>query len=114
VNVNVGDFYLDMNPAITCGLIINELVSNALKHGFSDGRAGRIEVTLREAGTARYELSVSDNGVGMPPGLDLAKADTLGLQLVHDLAEQLHGKLEIDQVSGTTFRIRFGEGMGAA
>ena len=114
VKVNVGDFHLDMNPAITCGLIINELVSNALKHGFSDGRAGRVEVTLLQAAPGRYELSVGDNGVGMPPGVALEKAETLGLQLVRDLAEQLHGELEIDQQSGTTFRIRFGEGPGAA
>jgi two-component sensor histidine kinase len=113
VTVNVGDLELDMNPAITCGLIVNELVSNALKHAFTDGREGMIEVDLQRAGDGAYLLSVSDDGVGMPAGLDLARAETLGLQLVHDLAEQLHGEVEIAQEVGTTFRVRFGATRGA-
>ncbi len=56
---------------------------------------------------------MSDDGVGMPAGLDLARAETLGLQLVHDLAEQLHGEVEIAQAGGTTFRVRFGAKPGA-
>jgi predicted ATPase/two-component sensor histidine kinase len=105
--VQVSDLYLNINQAITCGLIVNELVSNALKHAFPEGRAGRVRVELRPSGGQRLVLVVSDDGVGLPLGLDLARVDSLGLQLVHDLTDQLHGTLEVSRELGTTFTVAF-------
>ena len=109
LTTRVSDLHLDMNQAVTCGLIINELVSNALKHAFPDGRAGHVRVELRPVGGQRHILLVSDNGVGLPPNLDLGRADSLGLQLVHDLIEQLHGTVAVSRDSGTAFTIAFEE-----
>jgi predicted ATPase/two-component sensor histidine kinase len=105
--IEVSDLCLDINQAITCGLIVNELVSNALKHAFPDKRAGRVRVELRPLDGHRLVLVVSDDGVGLPLGLDLARVGSLGLQLVHDLTDQLHGTVEVSRDLGTTFTVAF-------
>jgi len=109
LTTQISDLCLDMNQAVTCGLIINELVSNALKHGFPEGRAGRVRVELQPLGRQRHVLRVSDNGIGLPRDLDLSRVNTLGLQLVHDLATQLHGELSVSREPETTFTITFQE-----
>ena len=98
-----------MDTAIPCGLIINELVTNALKHAFPKGREGSIQVTFKRRKPGGYLLEVRDDGVGLSRDLDVCKAGSLGLQLVVILLEQLKGKLEIDSRGGTTFRMEFGE-----
>ena len=98
---------LDLDRAIPCGLIVNELVSNALKHAFPDGRAGRVCVELQPFGDRQHVLVVGDNGVGLPPDLDYHRADSLGLQLVDDLTQQLHGNVLVNRNGGTTFTIAF-------
>ena len=108
----VSDLHLDMSRAVTCGLIINELVSNALKHAFPDGRAGRVRVELRPLRGQQYVLVVGDDGVGLPPDMDVERIDSLGLQLVRDLTEQLHGALTVSRDPGTTFTITFEEAGG--
>lgn len=107
--VRVSDLHLDMDRAISCGLIVNELVSNALKHAFPGGRAGRVSVELQPLGQNRHALTVADDGVGLAADLDLDKADSLGIQLVHDFTSQLHGTLTLSRVGGTTFSIVFDE-----
>ena len=107
VETDVGDVSLGIDTAIPCGLIINELVSNALKHGFPEGKPGRIDVHLREKRDGGYRLVVSDNGVGFPDGLDFRQTDSLGLQLVTTLVDQLEGRIELDAARGTGFRIHF-------
>jgi PAS domain S-box-containing protein len=97
---------LAVDRAIPCGLILNELISNALKHAFPAERQGAVHVELRRR-NADLLLAVGDDGVGMPTGFDLAKSDSLGLQLVSTLVEQLQARLEIVQHGGTTFRITF-------
>ena len=87
--------------------MVNELVSNALKHAFPDQRPGHVRVELRPLGGHRLVLAVSDDGVGLPPDLDLAHVDTLGLQLVQDLTNQLHGTVEMSRRPGTTFTVTF-------
>jgi len=100
---------LGMEPAIPCGLIINELVSNALKYAFPGEREGEIRIIMRTFGKGRIELTVSDNGIGISEALDLEVPGTLGLQPVKMLAEdQLLGKVELDRSQGTKFQIRFG------
>jgi two-component sensor histidine kinase len=96
-----------MNHAVTCGLIINELVSNALKHAFPGQRPGHVNIELSSLPAGRYNLIVSDDGVGIPEGIELERADTLGLQLVSDLAAQLNGSAQLHNARGTTFSIEF-------
>ncbi|MET0285439.1 MAG: AAA family ATPase, partial [Polyangiales bacterium] len=93
LRVEVGELHLEMGRAITCGLIINELVANAFKHAFPDGRVGTIRVELH-AGTERHQLCVVDDGVGLSTPTPQDDADTLGLSLVRDFARQLRGALQ--------------------
>ena len=108
LKIDVGDISLGINTAIPCGLIINELVSNALKHAFPDGREGEIRIAFHARGE-RTELVVSDNGVGIPDDVGFINAGTLGLRLVTILAEdQLNGKVTLNRHKGTEFKITFG------
>jgi PAS domain S-box-containing protein len=100
---------LDVNTAIPCGLIANELIINALKHGFPAGRSGSLRVGLEDLGGGRYRMIVADDGVGFPEDLDLRMTNTLGLQLVTLLVDQIGGKIELDRAGGTAFTIAFGE-----
>ena len=103
---------IDLDQAVSCGLIINELVSNALKHAFPEGRAGRILVELQKTPEGQIALRVSDDGVGMPPGAEIHQTKTLGHQLVFMLAEKLHGTVEVIRERGTTFRVMFPSKLG--
>jgi len=91
---------LPLEQSIPCGLIINELVSNALKHAFPDNRAGKVTVSLGPANENHLLLRVTDNGVGPPPVMDLVNTPTLGLRLVNGLASQLGGQLTVEQPDG--------------
>jgi PAS domain S-box-containing protein len=107
VETDVGDVSLGIDAAIPCGLIINELVSNALKHAFPEGGEGRIRVELDGSREDGYCLVVSDDGVGFPEGVDFRETDSLGLQLVTTLVDQLEGRIELADAKGTGFRIDF-------
>ncbi|HSE84066.1 MAG TPA: PAS domain S-box protein [Thermodesulfobacteriota bacterium] len=109
LDVNVDNVSLDIDTAIPCGLIINELVSNSLKYAFPRGKKGRICIILRKDGSPDnlYSLVVGDNGVGFPRDLDIRNTESLGLQLVMDLVEQIEGKIELDRSIGTVFKITF-------
>jgi len=100
----------EIDTAIPCGLLVNELLTNSLKHAFPDGRRGEICIMLREKADSgsTYEMVVSDNGIGIPADFDIAKTKSLGLQLIHTLTEhQLQGRLSLDRTNGTTFHITF-------
>ncbi len=105
----VDDVLLDADTAVPCSLIINELVSNALKHAFPAGRTGEIRIDLHSGPDNRFILKVSDNGIGFPKDLDFRKIESLGLQLVVHLAEQLKGTLDLEknQEGGTAFKVSF-------
>ena len=110
LNLEIEDITLGLDHAIPCGLIINELVSNSLKHAFPKGREGEIKIALRTINDHEVELTVSDDGVGIPREIDMGNPETLGLELVQILAEnQLDGTLELERDGGTEFRIRFGK-----
>ena len=85
---------LSIDMAVPCGLILNELVTNALKHGLQDGRAGRLLVALRRTEPGRFELEVSDDGCGLPPDFDLASGNSLGKRLIRSLVKQLNGQVQ--------------------
>jgi PAS domain S-box-containing protein len=110
LNVESEDVMLGVDTAIPCGLIINELVSNSLKHAFPGGGSGLINITLRPAGPERLTLAVSDDGVGLPPGFDVRNTPSLGLQLVNTLARQIGGEVEVTGGAGAEFRITFRKG----
>jgi PAS domain S-box-containing protein len=97
---------LDIDHAIPCGLIVNELLSNSLKHAFPAGRKGKIHLTFRASG-AEFKLQFHDDGIGLPLDLDVQKTETLGLQLVTTLAHQLRGTVRISSKLGTEFEIKF-------
>jgi two-component sensor histidine kinase len=101
--------FLDVNTAIPCGLIINELISNALEHAFPGGRPGEIRVRFEPDGDGRFLLEVADTGVGIPEGVDLDKAESLGLQIVRLLVEQLDGTITLHRREGTRYAISFHE-----
>jgi len=108
LNMEIEGVSLRLDHAIPCGLIINELISNSLKYAFPKDREGEIKVALRSTNDHEIELTVSDDGIGIPDGVDIQNAESMGLQLVHLLAEnQLDGKIEVDRDGGTSFRIRF-------
>jgi two-component system, sensor histidine kinase PdtaS len=107
LKVEIEDLYLAVGRAIPCGLILNELITNALKHAFPEGRAGVVRVELRRTASGRFVLLVSDDGVGLPPSVDVRQTDSLGLQLVRTLADQLRGELRVERGAGTAFRLEF-------
>jgi len=108
LNLKIKDVFLDLNTAIPCGLIINELVSNCLKHAFPGENNGEIKIAMHPLDKDGMEVIVSDNGVGLPKKIDFRKTDSLGLHLVNLLAEdQLHGDIKLDRARGTSFHIRF-------
>jgi len=107
LDIEIGDVYLDINTAIPCGLIINELVSNSLKYAFPGKRRGMIRIELDKDKRGTHILKVSDNGVGLPEDLNMEATDTLGLQLVNDLTKQIQGKLTLTRKPGTVFEIVF-------
>ncbi|MDH7511326.1 MAG: histidine kinase dimerization/phosphoacceptor domain -containing protein [Clostridiales bacterium] len=102
------EVFLNINTAIPCGLITNELISNALKHAFPDGRSGEVAVELRRV-EGGYLLRVKDDGVGFPEGVDFRQTETLGLQIVVTLVSQVDGTIEIGPGPGTDFRFQFQE-----
>jgi PAS domain S-box-containing protein len=104
--VDVSGVSLDIDAAIPCALIINELVSNAFKYAFPDGRSGEIRIGLTRNDDS-VTVVVRDDGVGLPEGTSLEKAGSLGLQLVQSLTDQLGGQVKCSSRAGTRFEVRF-------
>lgn len=104
---NIADISVDLDLMVPCGLIVNELITNALKHGFPNGRQGEVRIDLLDTGSDKLTMVVSDNGVGMPEGMDLQKQNTLGLELVCMLTKQIGGDLVMESKGGVEFRITF-------
>jgi PAS domain S-box-containing protein len=110
LSVSMAAIDLPINSAVPCGLIVNELMSNALKHAFPNGRQGRIELNLasEEADGVEYViLTFADDGIGIPAHVDIDNPVTLGLQLLPLLASQLHGTLRIERADPTRLTLRF-------
>jgi PAS domain S-box-containing protein len=117
LNFNVDNVFLGVDTAIPCGLIINELVSNSLKHGFPSfgthteevTERGEVRIDLYSDNDNRFSLVISDNGIGFPQDLDFRNTKSLGLQLVCTLTNQLNGAIELNRDGGTKFIITFSE-----
>jgi two-component sensor histidine kinase len=97
----------EVDKAIRAGLIVNELLTNSLRHAFPPGTKGTVWVNIRSIENQNVELVVRDDGVGFPAGTDFASATTMGLVIVRTLVEQMHGTLMVDTSHGTTCTIRF-------
>jgi len=106
-SIDMEPVFLDVNVGIPCGLIVNELVSNSLKHAFPDGRKGMVKLGVSINKQGVYVMTISDNGIGFPREVDFRASPTLGLQLVNALVGQLRGTLELLKIEGTAFSITF-------
>ena len=118
LSVTAEEIALSMDTAVPCGLIINELVSNSLKHAYPSGGPGRIRVSISRSetpadppseGGSWYRLTVADDGKGLPENLDFRKTESLGLKIVCTLTDQLSGRIELDRHKGARFTILFPE-----
>lgn len=107
LNVNMDNISLNLDTAIPCGLIINELLSNSLKHAFPEKRYGEILIKLIRSNTNEMQLLVRDNGVGIPEEIDFRRTKSLGLNIVNTLVRQLKGTIELSRANGTEFCIQF-------
>jgi PAS domain S-box-containing protein len=109
LRLDISGISMGVDTAIPCGLIINELVTNSLKYAFSSGKPGVISISMRQTEDGKTELTVSDDGIGIPESMDIREVETLGLQLVLGLAErQLAGSVELERSGGARFIIVIG------
>lgn len=107
VQYDVDEISLPLEFAVPCGLMINELVTNAIKYAFLDGRPGEITIAVHRSADHLIELTVSDNGVGFPADFDIHQTTTLGWQLIHSLAGQLDADIAVRNGNGVAIQIQF-------
>ncbi|AXV37732.1 MAG: hypothetical protein CIT01_05735 [Methanobacterium sp. BRmetb2] len=107
LRVDVCKILMDADATINFGLIINELLSNSLKHAFPSDLEGEIIVEFYQSPNGNYILKIGDNGIGLPSDFDLSKSNSLGMRLVNNLCNQLNGEMEIIRDNGTMFHIKF-------
>ena len=107
LDVDEDDIIFDVDQAVACGQIVSELLSNSLKHAFPNGRSGNIVISLHRRDGGRIELTVADDGEGLPENFDLEQPETLGIRLVHALVMQLNGAANVDGSVGTRVQITF-------
>jgi two-component sensor histidine kinase len=105
--INVEDFKIDLNYAIPCGLILNELISNSLKFAFLKDEKGKIMITLKLDGNADYYITVRDDGIGLPADFDFNSSDTFGMNIIQSLTQQIGGTANLKTNKGTEFILKF-------
>ena len=108
LKINVENIFIDINTTVPLGLIVNELITNSIKHAFPEGKSGKVNIDFLHKDD-HYEFTVKDNGIGFPEDLDFRNTDSLGLQMVNSLTEQIDGKIELNNNHGTEFQITFAE-----
>jgi PAS domain S-box-containing protein len=110
LKVDVEDIRLEIERSVTCGLIINEILSNIFKYAFPGNRDGQVFISFHRVRHGGIELIIRDNGIGIPSDVDLRSTKSLGMRLIHNLVEkQLEGKVTIERGSGTCIKITFKE-----
>jgi PAS domain S-box-containing protein len=109
VHTTLDPVWIGVETAFACGLIVNELVSNVLKHAFPEPTTGDLWIELHRYGDNRFILTVRDNGIGLPKEFDWHRSSSLGLKLVSDLTKQIGGRMEVNGVGATTFELTFSE-----
>ena len=110
LTTNLEEAYLDLEKAVPYGIIVNEILTNALRHGFPVGREGEVRITLRQQPNGSTQLTVQDDGVGFPAGFDWLNASSLGFRLIRMLAEQLKARIEVHPQNPTAIQLTFGLG----
>lgn len=108
-NVEAKGIFLNINTAIPCGLIINELITNSIKYAFPEDKKGHIIIKLSKDKKDKFTLIIRNDGIDFPEEIDLENASSFGMQLVNILQQQLHAEIEIDRKGGTTFKFLFNE-----
>ena len=101
---------VDLDMAIPCGLILNELITNAIKHAYEPEQGGQLSIGLTRTASGNIRLKIADNGRGLPPGFDWSRSETLGMQLLQGLAQQLGATVDMDSGNGTCIAIEFPPG----
>jgi PAS domain S-box-containing protein len=102
------DVYLSVTQAIPCALALNEVISNAYRHAFPEGQGGAIKISIQRSADDVISIKIRDDGIGMPEGIDIYRAESLGLKLIRNLVqEQLKGKVQVNRDNGTEFVIEF-------
>lgn len=109
LNIEGDECLIDTTAAGPCGLLVNELLTNALLHAFPDGRTGTITIGLRRSPDRTVEITVADDGIGLPYGFDIMTVEALGMQIVRDLTAQLDGALDVANQPGARFRLVFND-----
>jgi PAS domain S-box-containing protein len=105
-NVNAANMYVDINQAVPCSLILNEMLTNSLKYAFPSGRKGEITIDF-VADATNYILKYHDNGIGIPEGVTFERAESLGMQLINGLTRQIDGTVDMQRGDGATFIVKF-------
>ncbi|CCH54843.1 unnamed protein product [Fibrisoma limi BUZ 3] len=105
--VSIADVHFDVSLATPLGLIINEALTNSLKYAFPQGRRGEVSVALRPLADQTYQLTITDDGIGLPPDFDVTRSKTLGLTMIRGLSKQIKGQLSIIQNSGVEICLQF-------
>lgn len=106
LEINVENAMLDINTTIPLGLILNELLNNSIKYAFPEGKKGTIKVVFSKIDDY-FQLKVADNGIGFPENIDFKNPDSLGLQLINSLSEQIDGKINLNRTNGASVTISF-------
>ncbi|MEC4815447.1 MAG: histidine kinase dimerization/phosphoacceptor domain -containing protein [Scytonema sp. PMC 1069.18] len=107
LNFDGDSIFLSLDQAIPCGLLLNELITNALKHGFPDGFSGHLYIRMTQLADHKVEIAVGNDGNRLPPDFDLQHSSSMGLRLVMMFVEQLMGKLELERGDITWFKVDF-------
>jgi len=109
IEIDVQPVSLNVETAQPCGLIVNEIISNVFKHAFPNQKDGKIVVELYRQQTGKVYLKIADNGIGLPANLDIYNSESLGLELIITLTQQLNSKLTVNRQVGTSFELTFSE-----
>jgi two-component sensor histidine kinase len=107
LHLSIEPLMISLDKAIPLGLILNELITNTLKHGFESGQSGQIHITLKQDGSDACCLRVADNGKGLPAGFDWTRTNTLGMQLLAGLAQQIDARITVTTDCGTVVELTF-------
>lgn len=107
VNYNIDESAIGIDDAVPCGLVINELITNALKYAFPDSKGGEITVAFKILENGKTFLMVKDNGIGFPEDFNIDESESMGMKLITTLVQQLEGKIDIERSGGTAFKIEF-------
>ena len=105
--ININDIHLNINTAIPCGLLINEIVTNSIKHGFNENKKGEIYINMKEDEDDYLHLEISDNGDGLPDGIDYKKPESTGMELIRIMILQLSAKVELIKENGVAYKLKF-------